>query len=80
MNKRTFSEIASEVKSDWKNIYFGAEPYLHAMSRMDTSDPNEYFGWQQMREIVLYFLSNAERWRGATARRVKQELIDIIKK
>lgn len=30
-NKRTFAEIAREIKQTWKNVYFGAEPYLQAM-------------------------------------------------
>jgi hypothetical protein len=33
---RALSEIAQEVRQDWKNVYFGAEPYLDAMSQLTT--------------------------------------------
>ena len=39
-NKRTFQQIARDIKSTWLNVYFGAVPYLDAMLKLDTSDPN----------------------------------------
>jgi hypothetical protein len=65
-------EIAREIRQDWKKPYFGAVPYLSAMSSLDTI--NDMFDHDSARSVVLYFLSNAAAWRGDTARRVKAEL------
>lgn len=32
---RPISEIAAEIKKVWKNIYFGAVPYLNAMMSLN---------------------------------------------
>lgn len=64
--------IAEEIEQDWRKPYFGAVPYLTAMSELDSIDDSYYF--DSGRSIVLYFLSNANTWRGETARRVKAEL------
>lgn len=29
---RPISTIADEIRRDWKNVYFGAVPYLNAMA------------------------------------------------
>jgi hypothetical protein len=74
---RKLYKIAQEVRSDWKNVWFGAEPYLDAMSTLcDIED--DYF-LDSGRSIVAYFLANAATWRGETARRVKKELKDMLK-
>lgn len=73
---RTLREIAREVRRDWKNVNFAAEPYLSAMSSLDTM--NDMYGYDDARSIVLYFLSNANSWRGETARRVKKELRGML--
>jgi hypothetical protein len=65
-------EYAREIRGDWKNPYFGAKPYLDAMSSLE--DINDIFGYDQARTIVLYFLANATTWRGEEARRIKAEL------
>lgn len=64
--------IASEIRKDWKKVYFGAVPYLDAMSSLDSIEDN--YIMDSGKSIVLYFLSNATTWRGETARRVKAEL------
>ncbi len=69
---RLIHEIAHEIASDWRKPYFGAVPYLQAMHRLETLD--DQYGLDDARSIVLYFLSNANTWRGPTARRVKSEL------
>lgn len=69
--------IAAEIRHDWKNVYFGAVPYLDAMATMKSIKDN--YGMDPGYEIVMYFLSNATTWRGETARRVKKELNDIFK-
>lgn len=73
---RLLSEIAKEIKADWKKPYFGAVPYLNAMSQLNSV--NDYFGYDTGKSIVLYFLSNAQSWRGETAKRIKAELKAIV--
>lgn len=69
---RKLSEIAVEIRSDWKKVYFGAVPYLEAMETLETINDNYYE--DSGNSVVLYFLSNATTWRGETARRIKAEL------
>lgn len=75
---RSLREIAAEIRADWKNVYFGAEPYLDAMSSLDSI--NDSYGQDSASSIVAYFLSNATSWRGETARRVKKELKELSKR
>ena len=65
-------EIALTIRADWKNVYFGAVPYLDAMLTLNSIDQN--FGYDSGKSIVLYFLSNAGTWRGDIARSIKAEL------
>ena len=82
LNQRPLYEIAQEIRQDWnatsKNgIYFGAVPYLDAMSSLDK--PTEKYGYDSGKSIILYFLGNASTWRGDTAKRVKAELKEMCK-
>lgn len=70
------SEIADLITLDWQKPYFGAVPYIDAMQCLQTVDDN--FGLDSGREIVMYFLANANTWRGATAREVKKHLKSLI--
>lgn len=72
MQTRTLSEIASEIKRDWKSVNYAAKPYLWAMGSFNTID--DAMGYDSARSVVLYFLSNASSWRGDVAKRVKAEL------
>ena len=74
---RTLREIAAEIRADWTNVWFGAEPYLQAMATLDSVKDNYYADTGE--SIVLYFLSNAQTWRGETARRVKAELKGMLR-
>jgi hypothetical protein len=74
---RPIYEIAKEIRSDWKNVYFGAVPYLEAMLQLDKVEDS--YGYDSASSIVLYFLGNASSWRGETAKRVKAELKSMIK-
>jgi hypothetical protein len=74
---RSLREIAREIRSTWKNVYFGAVPYLDAMSTLDKITDN-YIEDSGV-SVVLYFLSNATTWRGPDARRLKKELRDLVK-
>jgi hypothetical protein len=69
--------IAAEIRADWKKPYFGAVPYLSAMSTL--SDIRDKYIYEDGKSIVLYFLANANTWRGETARRVKAELKAMCK-
>ncbi len=76
---RTISEIASEIRKDWgAKIYFGAKPYIQAMQSLNSINDN--YGMDSADSTIRYFLSNATTWRGETARRVKKELNDMLKK
>ena len=74
---RSLREIAREIRREWKNVNFGAEPYLNAMAQLDSIDDNYMF--DSGKTIVLYFLGNASSWRGESARRIKAELKKMTK-
>lgn len=74
---RPIHKIAAEIRQEWKNVYFGAEPYLLAMSTL--SDMSDRYGYESARTIIQYFLANAGGWRGDTARRIKNELREMTK-
>lgn len=78
MTQRPLSEIAAEIRADWTNVHYTAEPYLDAMAVLDRVD-GYYYGEDDARGVVLYFLSNAGTWRGETARRIKAELKGMVK-
>ena len=73
---RPLSEIAQEVRADWKKVYFGAVPYLEAMAQLN-SITDDYYA-DDAKSVVLYFLSNASTWRGEVAKRVKIELKKMV--
>ena len=64
--------IAGEIWQNWRNPYFGAEPYIKAMYAMESID--DMYGFDEGHMIVRYFLSNASTWRGEKAREIKAEL------
>lgn len=70
---RSLSEIAREIKGDWQNWRNSyAADYLRAMSELNSID-DDYFA-DSGKSVVLYFLANAQSWRGEVARRIKAEL------
>lgn len=74
---RPLYEIASEIKSNWvswRKSY--AEHYINAMSDLSSIDDNYMF--DSAKSIVLYFLANAQSWRGEVARRIKAELKAMV--
>lgn len=70
-------EIVQEIRKDWKNVYFGAVPYLNAMEELKSID--DTYGLDSGKSIVIYFLANAQTWRGEVARRIKKQLNSLIK-
>jgi len=74
---RTISEIAIEIKQDWKNPNYGAVPYLDAM--LSINNINDDYFQDSASSVVIYFLSNARTWKGETAKRIKAELNKMLK-
>jgi hypothetical protein len=76
LSKMTLAQIAGVVWDDHrkqgKTVYFGAKPYLDAMSSLQHIDDN--YGADTGTSIVAYFLSNAAQWKGDVAKAVKNEL------
>jgi len=76
--------IADEIFRDWRpdpvtrkgGVNYAALPYLRAMQSL--TDGFHTYGADSAVSVVLYFLSNAQSWRGETARRVKAELKSIV--
>jgi hypothetical protein len=73
---RPINEIAAEIRKDWKSVSYTARPYLDAMDSLKS--PRDSFFLDSASSVVAYFLSNAQSWRGDTARRVKKELKDMF--
>jgi len=69
--------IAEEIQREWKNVYFGAVPYLRAMSQLNGIE--EDYGCDSAKSVVLYFLANARGFKGEAARRIKAELKEMVK-
>jgi hypothetical protein len=72
LSKKSISELAEIIANDWKNPYFGAVPYLDAMYSLQSI--NDGFGADSGKSIILYFMCNAQTWRGPIAKAVKAEL------
>jgi hypothetical protein len=77
MTERAISEIANEIQQDWKNVNYGAKPYLEAMKELNSVDDNFYE--DSAESVIAYFLGNARSWKGETAKRIKLELNNLIK-
>lgn len=70
-------DIARVVRRNWTKVNFAAEPYLEAMYSLRKVD--DQFYEDSGKEIVIYFLANAQGWRGEVAKAVKAELNRRIK-
>ena len=73
---RKLYEIGDDIFRDWTKPNFGAVPYLEAMRGL--SNLGDYYGADSATSVVAYFLSNASTWKGATAKRIKKELNDML--
>lgn len=74
---RPLHVIAREIRKDWKNVNFGAKPYLDAMATLNSINDNYIL--DSGKSVVLYFLANASTWRGETAKKIKAELKAMLK-
>jgi hypothetical protein len=84
IKKMSLREIANIIfetdRENWRakhGKYYGAIPYLDAMSCLDNISQN--YGMDSGKSIVAYFLGNAQTWQGATAKIVKAELNKRLK-
>lgn len=68
----TLATIAGIIAGDWPKMYFGAVPYVQAMSALQGM--NDTYGAEDARSIVAYGLANMQTYRGPIARMVKAEL------
>lgn len=73
---RKLSVIAGEIRRDWKDPYFGAEPYIRAMSELESVD--DYYVDERGSDIVNRFLAQAGKWRGEKAKSIKNELRAMV--
>jgi len=77
----TLGELARMIRRDLaeqgKEMYFGAVPYIDAMSTMDSID--DRFGEDSGQSIVAYALGNLQTYRGPKARAIKAELNKRLK-
>lgn len=73
---RKINEIAHEIGQKWKPMYFGAVPYHMAMTSL--KDSTDTYCMDSAKSIILYFLANAQTWRGEEAKRIKKELKQLI--
>jgi hypothetical protein len=81
MNRRLYV-IAREIESTWVNskgqniVSPYARPYLDAMHMLNNM--SEMYIYDTADSVVRYFLSNANGWRGESARRIKAELKGML--
>lgn len=76
MQNRSLKTIAQEIKADWRNIDVAAKEYLKAMLTLEKI--SDIYVHEDGRSVVLYFLANAQTWRGAKAREIKLELNKML--
>lgn len=75
---RDLSVIAADIRQHWANPSVYAIPYLDAMDSLRSiRDP---YYCESGEAVVLYFLCNANGWRGDAARRIKAELRALLER
>lgn len=73
----SLSEMARVIRRDWKNVYFGARPYLDALGSLGKI--SDSYGADSGASVVNYFLANAGTWKGPAAKLIKAELNRLLK-
>lgn len=69
--------IYDDIRRQGKKVPYNLEPYLDAMSALDSVDDN--YGADKGSSIVAYALSNMDTYKGETARAAKAKLREILK-
>jgi hypothetical protein len=77
METRSISSIARDIKRVWTKPYFGAKPYLDAMTQLHSI--NDKYIFDDARSVIMYFLANASTFRGNDAKVLKLELKNLLK-
>ena len=78
LNERvSVSEIAHAIAKDWTNVSPYAKDYLEAMKSISSVEENYYA--DSAKSVILYFLANANTYRGENARSYKALLKEMIK-
>ena len=76
-SKMKLSRIADVIIDDWEDdISPEAWPYVEAM--MNLNDMHDNYGQDSAENVVAYFLSNAKKWQGPVAQRVKKYLRGLV--
>jgi hypothetical protein len=73
---RSLSIIASDIRKQWTNVSFAAEPYLSAMNSLNSV--TDSFGLESGSQVIRGFLANASGFRGKPAKKLKKELTEIL--
>jgi hypothetical protein len=76
MNQKPIYLIANEIRREWKNVNYAAQPYLSAMLLL--SSVNDSYGYDSASSVIRYFLSNASGFRGEKAKELKNELKSLL--
>jgi hypothetical protein len=79
---RPLFEIADEARRDWQSqrkdskVPVYADVYLRPMQTLNSI--NDMYHLDSAETVVRYFLANASTWKGEVARRIKEELNDML--
>jgi hypothetical protein len=76
MNKKPIYLIANEIRREWKNVNYAAQPYLSAMLLLNSI--KDTYGYDSASSVIRYFLSNASGFRGEKAKELKNELKSLL--
>jgi hypothetical protein len=77
LQDKPLSYTAQIIRTNWINPSPYAVPYIDAMAQLNSINDNYYA--DTAHSVVIYFLANAQTWRGDTARLVKAHLKGLVK-
>ena len=72
-NDPTIADIARAIREEWVTINPYASEYLAALETIETHGGGNYI-YDTVSSAILYFLSNANGYRGPNARTYKAQL------
>lgn len=76
LSKMSIKDIAQFIIDDWSKTDKVPKNYLEPMLKIKTL--NEMYGADTAYSVVVYFLSNASRWKGFNAKVTKQYLKTLL--
>lgn len=77
LENKPLSYVAEVIRVNWVNPSPYAVPYINAMAQLRSINDSYYA--DSAAGVVMYFLANAQTWRGDTARIVKAHLKKAVK-